>query len=105
MVVAVHGSGLALDIVAAQPVFELLVNRRVVDALHEVVVGFALVRDYSQIVFRHFARWDRRSALCQRVSGSCRRRWFWLRPFLARRDPLPRSRYRAELHPNSPHVP
>jgi alpha/beta hydrolase fold len=51
-----HGRGLAVAIVVAQPVFELFVNGTVADALHEVVVGPATAEGYSQIWFLGISR-------------------------------------------------
>jgi hypothetical protein len=56
MVAAMHGRGLAVAIVVAQPVFELFVNGTVADALHEVVVGPARTEGYSQIWFLGISR-------------------------------------------------
>jgi alpha/beta hydrolase fold len=56
MVAVMHGRGLAVAIVVAQPVFELFVNGTVADALHEVVVGPATAEGYSQIWFLGISR-------------------------------------------------
>ncbi len=49
---ALRARGSAADIVAAQPAFEVQPNRRVADALHEVVVGPALSEGDIQISLR-----------------------------------------------------
>jgi pimeloyl-ACP methyl ester carboxylesterase len=51
MVDAVHGRGLAIDIVAAHPALDLYLDGTVAEALHRVVVEPALARGYKRLWF------------------------------------------------------